>query len=221
MANFLVSQAHKPSDAAEITRHLISSPVIKKVNFTGSTNVGRIIAELAGKHLKPVLLELGGKASAIVWEDADIDAAAMECVVGAFLNSGQICMSTERVLVHESIADKFEEAFKKAVGQYAPEGGEKPVLINAAGVSKNQALLKDAVSKGAKVVLGDPSNGSGAKMTPVVIKGVTKEMDIYYTESFGPTVSMITIKTEEEALELTNDTEVSTFPCQKQISHGI
>lgn len=199
--------AHKPEDAAEITKYLIEHPVIKKVNFTGSTHVGGIIASLAGKNLKPVLLELGGKAPAIVWEDADLEAAAMECVVGAFLHAGQICMSTERVIVHEKVAEKFEEALKSAASQFAPASAPPHVLVSSAGVSRNQALLKDAVSKGASVIYGDHTNGSEAKMAPVIVKGVTKDMDLFYTESFGPTVSLMVVKSEEEALELANDTE--------------
>lgn len=199
--------AHRPQDAAAVTKHLIRSPLIKKINFTGSTAVGKIIAELAGKALKPVLLELGGKAPAIVLEDADLEMAANECVVGAFLHSGQICMSTERIIVHEKVAAEFEDCFKKAVAAFAPKGSEPPVLINNAGVTKNKKLLKDAVDKGAIILHGDHEGGDGTKMMPVVVKGTTKEMDLYYTESFGPTVSLITVKSEEEALELANDTE--------------
>lgn len=215
--------AHQPSDAAAITKHLIESPIIKKVNFTGSTAVGKIIAELSGKNLKPVLLELGGKAPAIVWEDADLDLAAQECAVGAFLHSGQICMSTERVIVHSAIASQFEVAFKKAVAGFAPEGSDAPILINAAGVAKNQKLLKDAVSKGAQVVHGDHTNGEGTKMMPVVVKGVTKDMDLFYTESFGPTVSLIVVNSEEEALELANDTEygLSSAVFTKDLGTGL
>lgn len=199
--------AHQPSDAAAVTKHLIESPVIKKINFTGSTMVGKIIAELAGRNLKPVLLELGGKAPAIILEDADLELAAKECAVGSFLHSGQICMSTERIIVHEKVAQEFEELFKKAAADFVPEGAEPPVLINSAGVLKNQRLLKDAVSKGATVLHGDHENGNDTKMKPVIVKGITKDMDLFYTESFGPTVSVITVKSEEEALELANDTE--------------
>lgn len=199
--------AHRPEHAAEITRYLIEHPAIKKVNFTGSTNVGRIIASLAGKNLKPVLLELGGKAPAIVWEDADLEVAAMECVVGAFLHAGQICMSTERVIVHSKIATEFEEALKTAASKFAPASAPPQVLVSSAGVTKNKALLKDAVFKGASVVYGDHENGSEAKMAPVIVKGVTREMDLFYTESFGPTVSLMVVDSEEEALELANDTE--------------
>jgi acyl-CoA reductase-like NAD-dependent aldehyde dehydrogenase len=199
--------AHQPSDAAAVTKHLISHPFVKKVNFTGSTAVGKIIAKLAGENLKPVLLELGGKAPAIVCEDADLDHAAMECAVGAFLHSGQICMSTERIIVHEKVADAFERAFKEAISKFAPEGQEPGCLINNAGVQKNHRLLQDAISKGATIIHGDPSNGLEAKMSPVVIKGVKKDMDLFYTESFGPTVSLMVVKNDEEAVELANDTE--------------
>ncbi|TVY67462.1 Vanillin dehydrogenase, partial [Lachnellula suecica] len=196
--------AHRSEDAAEVTKTLIGSPVVKKVNFTGSTNVGRIIAELAGKHLKPVLLELGGKAPAVVWEDADVELAANECAVGAFLHAGQICMSTERIIVHEAILPAFEAAFQKAAKGFS---GAKSVLINKAGVERNQRLVKDAISRGASILHGDIEDGSEASMTPVAVKGTAKGMDLYYTESFGPTVSIMTVKTEEEALELANDTE--------------
>jgi len=169
--------------------------------------VGKIIAELSGRNLKPVLLELGGKAPAIVCEDADLEIAAQECAVGSFLHSGQICMSTERIIVHEKVAAEFEEHFKKAVHEFAPVGTEPPILINSAGVAKNQRLLKDAVAKGATILHGDYEGGEGTKMHPVVVKGTKKDMDLYYTESFGPTVSVITVGSEEEALKVANDTE--------------
>lgn len=198
---------HAPANAATVTKALISHKDVKKINFTGSTGVGRIIGRLAGENLKPVLLELGGKAPAIVWEDADLGLAAQQCALGAFLNSGQICMSTERILVHKNIREKFEGAIKEAVGKIFP--GEM-TLINAAAVEKNKKLLADAVSKGARIVSGDADQkeaAEGAKMSPVVIGGVTPEMDIYQNESFGPTVSLIEIESEEEALRIANDTE--------------
>jgi acyl-CoA reductase-like NAD-dependent aldehyde dehydrogenase len=98
---------HEPANAAAITAGLVANPDIRKINFTGSTAVGKIMGRLAGENLKPILLELGGKASAIVWEDADLDLAADQCALGAFLNSGQICMSTERILVHKGIREAF------------------------------------------------------------------------------------------------------------------
>ena len=104
---------HRPQDASEITSSLIANPAIKKINFTGSTNVGSIIASLAGKYLKPTVMELGGKAPTIVCEDADLQQAALGCALGAFLHAGQICMATERVLVNAKIADQFKEIFPK------------------------------------------------------------------------------------------------------------
>jgi acyl-CoA reductase-like NAD-dependent aldehyde dehydrogenase len=219
---------HEPANAASITQLLIERAEVKKINFTGSTGVGRIIARLAGENLKPVLLELGGKAPAIVWEDADLDNAAAQCALGAFLNSGQICMSTERILVHRNVRAAFEEKLKGAIDKIFGGGGpqssssEAPVLIHAPSVAKNRKLLRDAVAQGAAVVYGDvvgkvdgdakadgnaEETGSKTRMRPVVISGVTTEMDIYKTESFGPSVSLFEVETEDEALRIANDTE--------------
>ena len=198
---------HAPAAASEVTSALIKHKEVKKVNFTGSTAVGRIIGRLCGENLKPVVLELGGKAPAIIWEDANLDLAAQKCALGAFLHSGQICMSTERIIVHKNIKDKFEVALKGEVDAMFP--GEM-TLINTAGVAKNKKLLSDAMSKGAKIVSGDPeqkANGDGTKMSPVVVSSVTPQMDMYMTESFGPTVSLLEVETEEEALRIANDTE--------------
>jgi acyl-CoA reductase-like NAD-dependent aldehyde dehydrogenase len=200
---------HEPANAATITQMLIADPNIRKINFTGSTVVGRIIAKLAGEYLKPVLLELGGKASAIVWEDADLDNAATQCALGAFLNSGQICMSTERILVHKSIRAAFEPKLLGAINAIFGAPNPPPTLINPAGVTKNHTLIQDALTKGATVLYGNPQEPAPApaQMRPIVISGVTPDMAIYKTESFGPTVSLYEISTEEEALRITNDTE--------------
>jgi len=207
---------HRPEDAAQVTSALIEHPAIKKINFTGSTMVGRIISSQAGKNLKPVLMELGGKASAIVCADADLQNAAVQCALGAFFHSGQICMSSERVLVHKSIKPQFLEAFKGAVDGIF--GGDKPapVTVVSAAIEKNKKLISDAVTKGAKVVHGDhekeelhpeTQEPSGTRMRPVIVEGVKKGMDLYYTESFGPSVSLIEFETEEEAIQIANDTE--------------
>lgn len=105
---------HRPEDAVSVTNAIIEHPFVKKVNFTGSTGVGSIIASKAGKELKPVLMELGGKASAIVCEDANLENAAMQVAMGSFFHAGQICMATERILVNRKILDKFAEALKGA-----------------------------------------------------------------------------------------------------------
>ncbi|KAJ5863972.1 uncharacterized protein N7529_005888 [Penicillium soppii] len=200
---------HQPTDAPAVTNALIAHPSVRKVNFTGSTMVGSIIASTAGKYIKPVLLELGGKASAVVLDDADLDKAAMNCAIGSFMHSGQICMSTERIVVQRSIADVFRqklaETAEKLFGKEAPA----LVLVNAAAVAKNKKLVGDAVSQGATVVFGDVSGSESINtgMRPIIVDGVTKEMDMYATESFGPTVSLITVDTEDEAIALANDTE--------------
>jgi acyl-CoA reductase-like NAD-dependent aldehyde dehydrogenase len=207
---------HRPEDAAQITSALIEHPAIKKINFTGSTAVGRIIASQAGKNLKPVLMELGGKASAIVLDDADLKNAAKYCALGAFLHSGQVCMSSERIVVHKSIKPKFIEEFKDAVDGIF--GGDKPppVVVTSAGIEKNKRLISDAVKAGAKVVHGDHEKDevhpetkavSNTRMRPVIVDGVTKDMDLYYTESFGPSVSVIEISSDEEAVAVANDTD--------------
>ncbi|EHY55407.1 hypothetical protein HRR83_008851 [Exophiala dermatitidis] len=201
---------HRPADAAKVTSALISHPAVKKINFTGSTAVGSIVASLAGKHLKPTVMELGGKAPSIVCEDANIETAAFQCALGAFLHAGQICMATERILVNAKIVDQFRSALKATMEKvFSDEGMGVPQLVSAVPVEKNKKLLADALSKGAKPVYGDPdhSESSKTKMRPVVVENVKPGMDLYHTESFGPTVSLLVVNSDEEAIEIANDTE--------------
>jgi acyl-CoA reductase-like NAD-dependent aldehyde dehydrogenase len=200
---------HRPEDAVSVSNTIIEHPAVKKINFTGSTAVGSILSSKAGKELKPVLMELGGKASAIVCEDANIEKAAFQCALGSFFHAGQICMATERILVHSSIIDKFAEALKSATEKVYPPSADAPVLIAKAGVKKNRALREDAEKKGAKVLYGDVGSkeDSEHRIRPVILSGVKKDMDIFYTESFGPTVSLIAIDSDEHAIELANDTD--------------
>ncbi|KAF2755338.1 aldehyde dehydrogenase [Pseudovirgaria hyperparasitica] len=200
---------HRTADAAAVTTALIEDPLVKKVNFTGSTAVGRIIASQAGKNLKPVLMELGGKASAIVLDDADVQRAAEQCALGAFLHSGQICMSTERILVHKAIMAEFIPALQAAVTKAFPTDKPAPILIQPAGVTKNKSLISNAVENGAKILHGDPnlSEASNTRLRPIIVGDVTEKMDIYKTESFGPSVSVIEVQSEEEAVRIANDTE--------------
>lgn len=200
---------HQTSDAAAVANTIIEHPFVKKVNFTGSTITGSIIAAKAGKELKPVLMELGGKASALVCEDADLEKAAMGVAMGSFFHAGQICMATERILVNRKVLEPFAKALKAASEKvYAPDA-DAPVLVSTAGVDKNLKLLNDATSKGAKVLYGDvkPEQQSSYRLRPVIISDVKKEMDIFYQESFGPTVSLIAVDSDEEAIEIANDTE--------------
>jgi len=216
-----VITAH-PDDASKITTQLIASPVIKKVNFTGSTNVGRIISKLCAEHIKPCLMELGGKAPAVVLDDADLKLAAKEVALGAFMNSGQICMSTERVIVFKSISKEFIDVFRETTKQIWPESH---VLISKVSWEKNKNLLEDAKKKGVEVLFGDRDTSAEGQLRqyPTALKGVTKEMDIYYTESFGPSVSVLEVETEEEALEIANDTEygLSAAVFTKDLARGL
>ncbi|GKZ51965.1 hypothetical protein AbraIFM66951_008864 [Aspergillus brasiliensis] len=200
---------HRPLDAAEVTEVLIAHPSIKKINFTGSTAVGAIVSSLAGKHLKPIITELGGKASAIILKDADVEKAAEACTLGSFLHAGQVCMSTERIIVHSSLVESFIQAFKTFTEAIFPASGPPPVLVSQSGARKTKTLVSAALESGASVVFGDATETSTptATMRPIVLRDVPKDTDLYYTESFGPTVTIFTFESEEEALAIANDTE--------------
>ncbi len=201
---------NSPADAPAIVARLIANPAVRRVNFTGSTGVGRIIAELAAKNLKPALLELGGKAPFLVLNDADLDAAVQAAAFGAFFNQGQICMSTERIIVDESVADEFvaklsAKAATLVAGDPAKPGFILASMVGAEAANKVKTLVDDAVSHGAKVTAGGQIEGSIAQAT--VVDGVTKTMKIYSQESFGPVVSVIRVNGDDEAIQVANDTE--------------
>ncbi|GKZ38734.1 hypothetical protein AbraIFM66950_011170 [Aspergillus brasiliensis] len=197
---------HRKSDAAQITTALISHPLVQKINFTGSTAVGSIIASTAGRFLKPVLLELGGKATAIVCEDADLQTAALDCVLGAFLNSGQICMSTERIVVNKAVAAEFTQEFKSALTKLFPE--QTLQLVNCESVQRNEKLVRDAMSKGARILSKVTTRFHRAtEMNIVCLENVDESMEIYHNESFGPSASIITVSSDEEAIRSANDTQ--------------
>lgn len=197
-----------PEDAAEIVGALIAAPEVRHVNFTGSTNVGRIVARKAAEYLKPVLLELGGKAPMVVLDDADVEAAVNGAAFGSFMNQGQICMSTERVIVHEGIADRFIEAFA-AKARALPAGNPRDrvvlgSLVTMAAAEKMDALMADATAKGGQVVAGGKRTGSIVEAT--LIDGVKPGMRIYDEESFGPVKPIIRVKDDDEAVRVANDT---------------
>jgi len=218
---------HEPKDAETVAEALISHPAVKRVNFTGSTRVGRIIAAMAAKYLKPVVLELGGKAPLIVLDDADIDAAVDATVFGAFANSGQICMSTERVIVHEKVADEFASKLAKRVAALPsgdPRKGDVVVLGAVVGkptVDRVLKLVQEASAKGAKVLCGGESDGT--IMKGIVVDKVTPDMSLFREESFGPQVSITRVKSAEEAVKLANDTEygLSASLFTRDIARGI
>jgi len=201
---------NSPADAAEVVEELIAHPKTRRINFTGSTKVGRIIAEKAGRHLKRVLLELGGKAPMIVLEDADVEAAAAAANFGSFMNQGQICMSTERIIVESPVAESFGQklaAKAKALKLGDPLQPETQLgpMINKGAIERLQALVDDALAKGAKLLCGGKSQGPC--YLPTVLYGVTPEMRVYYEESFGPLASIVIVANAEEALRAANDTE--------------
>lgn len=223
-AGVLNTIIHKPEDGPKITSALIAAPAVKKINFTGSTAVGSIMASLAGKHLKPALMELGGKAPAYVCDDADLGLAALNCTLGAFLYSGQICMSTERILVHRAVVEEFRGVLKQTIDQVFPDKSGL-VLVDKTPVSKVKKLLDDAISKGAKVIYGDTKDTLelSTAMRPIVMEGIKEDMDLYYTESFGPSVSLFVVDSDEEAIKLANDTEygLASAVFTKNLQRGI
>jgi len=201
---------HDPASASAIVETLIADPAVRRVNFTGSTRVGKMLAVTAAKYLKPILLELGGKAPMIILDDADLDAAVDAAAFGAFLNQGQICMSTERIIVDEKIADVFAQKFVSKVKNLPcgdPRNGEVVLgaVVGLSTVDRVHTLVQDAVSRGAKVLL--QGEVQGTVMPAVIVDHVTPEMQIFRDESFGPSVSITRFKTVEEAIRLANDTE--------------
>ncbi|WP_426240507.1 aldehyde dehydrogenase [Pararhizobium sp. DWP1-1-3] len=198
-----------PEDAAGIVASLIIHPAIRRVNFTGSTKVGKIIAKLCGEHLKPALLELGGKAPLVILDDADIDGAVNAAIFGAFMHQGQICMSTERIIVDQAIADTFVAKLADRAAQL-PAGDPRGhvvlgSLISLEAAKKMEDLIIDATAKGAKLVAGGIRTGTVVEAT--LLDHVTPEMRVYSEESFGPVKPIIRVADEEEAIRVANDTE--------------
>ena len=197
-----------PIDAPAIVERFIANPSVRRVNFTGSTPVGRIVAQLAAKHLKPVLLELGGKAPFLVLDDADLDSAAAGANFGAFMNQGQICMSTERIIVDAKIGDAFvQKLAARSGGLVAGDPRRDDValgtLISREAAARIGALVADAVDEGATLVLG--GHIAGAVMQPTILDHVTSEMKLYAEESFGPVVAIVRASSEDEAIRIAND----------------
>jgi acyl-CoA reductase-like NAD-dependent aldehyde dehydrogenase len=201
--------SNDPADAHKIVEALIAHPRVKRINFTGATRIGRIIAETAARYLKPVLLELGGKAPLIVLDDADVDDAVNSAAFGAFANAGQICMSTEKIILDNKVAGEFLGKFSaKAAG--LPAGDPRGHVVLGSCITLEAAqrvgdLITDAVGKGAKVLAGGPSETSIMQAT--VVDGITPAMRLYEEESFGPVTAVIHVDGDDEAVRIANDTE--------------
>ena len=215
-----------PQDAGEVVGALIDHPAVRRINFTGSTAVGKIIAKRAAEHLKPVLLELGGKAPLIVLEDADLDEAVKAAAFGAFMNQGQICMSTERIIVVDAVADAFVEKFAAKAASLAvgdPREGRTPLgaVVDLKTVAHVQDLVADAVKAGALQVSGGAADG--VLMPAHVVDKVTPDMRLFREESFGPVVGVIRARDEEHAVALANDTEygLSASVFTRDIARGL
>lgn len=200
-----------PADAPAVVEAMIAHPAVRRVNFTGSTRVGRIIAATCAKYLKPAVLELGGKAPLVVLDDADLDAAVNAAAFGAFMNSGQICMSTERIIVDEKIADDFVArlvAKTKGLPLGDPRGKDPVVLgsvVDGGTVERCNALVDDAVKQGAKLLCGGKADST--LMPATLLDHVTPAMNIYRDESFGPVKPIVRVNGVEEAIACANDNE--------------
>jgi len=199
-----------PADAGPVVEAMIAHPAVRRVNFTGSTHVGRIIAQCCAAHLKPSVLELGGKAPLLVLDDADLDAAVNGAAFGAFANSGQICMSTERIVVDEKVADAFV-AMLAAKATALPLGDPRkgPVVLGSVvdlkTVHRVNDLIDDALAKGATLVCGGKAENT--LMPATLLDHVTPAMRIYREETFAPVKAIVRVDGEEAAIACANDNE--------------
>ncbi|KAJ5669385.1 hypothetical protein N7462_010455 [Penicillium macrosclerotiorum] len=194
-------------DSQQITEALISHTGISKVAFTGSATVGSIIGQLASKYLKPVLMELGGKAPAIVLKDADIEHAAALCAKGAFLHHGQICMSTDRIIVVRDIAEGFSLALAEYVKKNYPDGAGS--AVTAVSAQRAKSLVDVAVKNGASYVVGNHEfrDSTEASLAPAILTGVKPEDQIFSEETFGPSAVIYVVENADEAIALANSSK--------------
>ncbi|MGV0997997.1 MAG: NAD-dependent succinate-semialdehyde dehydrogenase [Fluviibacter sp.] len=199
--------------AAEIGSALTQDMRVRKLSFTGSTQVGRLLMAQSAPSLKRLSLELGGNAPFIVFEDADLDAAVEGAIASKYRNSGQTCVCANRFLVHADVIETFAEKLAARVAQLPVGYGFDPgvqigPLIDAAGLAKVEALVADAVTQGATVLTGgQPDARGGLYYQPTVITGVTEHMRMMHEEIFGPVAPLFAFRSEAEALRLANATE--------------
>lgn len=201
---------HNKEDAPDVGDELIVHPAVRRISFTGLTEVGRIVAEKAGRNLKRAVLELGGKDPLIILRDADLDFAADAAAWGAFLHQGQICMSTERVIVERSIAQAFTEKLVQRAAALKVGDPRDPTtaigpLINQAAVNKVHMHVQEAVSGGAHVLTG----GTYERLVyqPTVLTDVTASMKVFTDQTFGPVAPIIVVEDAEEALHVANNSK--------------
>ena len=198
--------------AGAISTALTDSPIVRKLSFTGSTEVGSKLMAQCAKHMQKVSLELGGNAPFIVFDDANLDKAVEGAMASKFRNTGQTCVCVNRFLVQDSIHDAFVEKLKTAieamkVGDGMEEGVSQAALINRDAADKVMEHLEDALGKGAKVVTGGQRHQRGGSFVqPTLITGVTTDAQLCQDETFGPLAAVIPFSTEEEAIRIANDT---------------
>ena len=197
--------------AREIGAEMTGNPIVRALTFTGSTEIGRLLMAQCAPTIKKLGLELGGNAPFIVFDDADLDAAVAGAMISKYRNAGQTCVCANRLLVQEGVYEKFAEKLAVAVknlkvGDGVEAGVTTGPLINKAAVAKVQEHIADAVSKGAKVVVGGKALG-GNFFEPTLLRDVTTDMAVSREETFGPVAPLFKFKTEEEAIAMANDTE--------------
>jgi len=211
VVNIVTSHLNTP----KVGEHIATSPVIKKLSFTGSTNVGKLLMKQASGTLKKLSFELGGNAPFIVFDDANIDVAVAGAVVSKFRSSGQTCVCANRIYVQSGIYDEFAEKFaaevrKFKVGNGFGEGVTHGPLIHDRAVSKVHEHVKDAVAKGASLAVGGnhlPQLGENF-FEPTVLTGMTPDMQLASEETFGPVAGLFPFKSEAEVVKLANNTNV-------------
>ncbi len=197
-----------------IGTEMTANPTVRKLSFTGSTEVGKILTKACADTMKKVSMELGGNAPFIVFDDADLDAAVAGAMASKYRNAGQTCVCVNRILVQEEVYDAFTDKLATAVsklqvGNGLTEGTTQGPLINEAAVNKVEAHIKDAIDKGARLICGGKRHTKGGTFfEPTIIADATPDMAVAREETFGPLAPIFRFKTEQEAIQLANDTEV-------------
>jgi succinate-semialdehyde dehydrogenase/glutarate-semialdehyde dehydrogenase len=200
-------------DAPAIGAELCANPKVRKLSFTGSTEVGRILMRQSAETIKKLSLELGGNAPFIVFDDADLDAAVEGALASKYRNAGQTCVCANRIYVQDGVYDAFAAKLAEKVRGFKVGGGTESgvvigPLIDEQGMKKVEKHVADALDKGAKVVLGGKRHEKGGLFfQPTVLTNVTPEMLVSYEETFGPVAPLIRFKTEDEVIRLANNTE--------------
>jgi succinate-semialdehyde dehydrogenase/glutarate-semialdehyde dehydrogenase len=200
-------------DAPPIGKEMTENPLVRKLSFTGSTAIGKMLMSQCAPTVKKISLELGGNAPFIVFDDADLEAAVPAAIASKFRNAGQTCVCANRIFVQEGIYEKFAEKFTAAVkamkvGSGLEKGIDQGPMINQKGLEKVENQLEDAKTKGAKVATGGKRHALGGLFfEPTVLTGATHDMKFFREETFGPLAPLFKFKTEEEAIKQANDTE--------------